>query len=147
MTNTPIFNCITDTNGKTWHLSHCMGIRGRTGEDFFLPSPCQLYIPSDWGLLIIFGNFMATEDSSVQLFIYPGLQEFISNRTLKNAVNTKYANCINKRIPTAILLFFFQAYFGAKPVNWCKLVSCSHFRGCLPNLQQLRIIPSKAKCL
>lgn len=122
MTNTPIFNCITDTNGKTWHLSHCMGIWGRTGEDFFLPSPCQLYIPSDWGLLIIFGNFMATEDSSVQLFIYPGLQEFIFNRTLKNAVNTKYANCINKRIPTAILLFFFSKHtLGPSPsigVSW-----------------------------
>jgi len=58
---------------------------------------------------------MATEDSSVQLFIYPGLQEFIFNRTFKNAVNTKYANCVNKRIPTPTLLFFSSILRGQAP--------------------------------
>lgn len=121
MTNTPIFNCITDINRKTWHLS----LYGNMKQNWWglfpaipLPTVHSIWLritDNFWHLCGYRGLFCT-------VFIYPGLQEFIFNRTFKNAVNTKYANCINKRIPTPKVYFPPQAHFGAKLLSWCKLV-------------------------
>lgn len=66
--------------GESWHVI----LYSNTEQSrLFQASSCQLYIPSSLRSLIIYGHFMVTEDSSVQLAIYSRFQEFIFNKTLK----------------------------------------------------------------
>lgn len=121
MTNIPIFNCITATNRKTWHLS-LYGTMRQNWWGLFPAIPLPT-VHSIW--LRITDNFWHLCDYRglfCTVFIYPGLQEFIFNRTFKNAVNTKYANCVNKRIPTPKVYFFLPKHTlgpsSSVGVNW-----------------------------
>lgn len=122
MTNIPIFNCITDTNRKNWHLSLYENMRQNWWGLFpAIPLPT---VHSIW--LRITDNFWhlcGHRGLFCTVFIYPGPLEFIFNRTFKNAVNTKYVLIVlTKGFLHQKFTFSPQAHLGTKLFSWCKLV-------------------------